>query len=92
MTHGDDPPVDHHRVDASPPEELTIPGLLQAAPTAPDRPKGAATVSVVAGPAHADARYGPGGQGMKSPGAATWATLCWEPGPRADELSPGGAG
>jgi hypothetical protein len=26
---------------------------------------------------------------MPPPGAATWAMLCWEPGPRADGLSRG---
>jgi hypothetical protein len=31
----------------------------------------------------------PRGRGMPSPGAALWATLCWEPGPRADGLSRG---
>ena len=40
MTHGDDFQVDRHRVDAFASEdELTIQELLQAAPTAPARPK-----------------------------------------------------
>ena len=40
MTHGDDSQVDRHRVDAFASEdELTIQELLQAAPTAPARPK-----------------------------------------------------
>jgi hypothetical protein len=40
MTHGDDSQVGRHRVDASASEdELTIQGFLQAAPTAPARPK-----------------------------------------------------
>jgi hemoglobin len=40
MTHGDDSEVDRHRVDAFASEdELTIETLLQAAPTAPARPR-----------------------------------------------------
>jgi hemoglobin len=40
MTHGDDSQVDRHRVDAFASEdELTIQEFLQAAPTAPARPK-----------------------------------------------------
>ena len=40
MAHGDDSQVDRHRVDAFASEdELTIQELLQAAPTAPARPK-----------------------------------------------------
>jgi hypothetical protein len=40
MTHGDDSQVDRHRVDAFAPEdELTLQDFLQAAPTAPARPK-----------------------------------------------------
>jgi hypothetical protein len=34
-------------------------------------------------------RCGPGGRGCLPPGAAIWAMLCWEPGPRADRLSRG---
>jgi hemoglobin len=40
MTYGDDSQVDRHRVDAFASEdELTIQEFLQAAPTAPARPK-----------------------------------------------------
>jgi hypothetical protein len=52
MTHGDDSQVDRHRVDAFASEdELTIQEFLQAAPTTPAPPQGAATVRVVAVPA-----------------------------------------
>jgi hypothetical protein len=44
------------------------------------------------GPASTSEGLQPRGPGDAFPGAATWATLCWEPGPRADGLSRGAQG